>query len=56
MTDRIIVATFNNTNSAYDAASAIKNLKDLRRYPVQAKGRGYGQKRRSRKRVAGGGS
>jgi uncharacterized membrane protein len=28
MTDRIIVATFNNTNSAYDAASAIKNLKD----------------------------
>jgi len=28
MTNRIIVATFNNTNSAYDAASAIKNLKD----------------------------
>jgi uncharacterized membrane protein len=25
--DRIIVATFNNTNSAYDAASAIKALK-----------------------------
>jgi uncharacterized membrane protein len=28
MTNRIIVATFNNTNSAYDAAGAIKNLKD----------------------------
>src|SRR5258707_3272380 len=28
MTDRLIVATFNDTNSAYDAASAIKNLKD----------------------------
>jgi uncharacterized membrane protein len=28
MTDRIIVATFDNTNSAYDAASAIKGLKD----------------------------
>jgi uncharacterized membrane protein len=28
MTDRIIVATFDDTNSAYDAASAIKNLKD----------------------------
>ena len=28
MTDRIIVATFNDTNAAYDAASAIKNLKD----------------------------
>lgn len=27
MADRIIVATFNNTNSAYDAASAIKALK-----------------------------
>src|SRR5215467_5004576 len=25
--DRIIVATFNNTNSAYDAASALKALK-----------------------------
>jgi len=24
MTDRIIVATFNDTNAAYDAASAIK--------------------------------
>ena len=28
MTDRIIVATFNDTNTAYDAVSAIKNLKD----------------------------
>ena len=28
MTDRIIVATFNDTNAAYDAASEIKNLKD----------------------------
>jgi uncharacterized membrane protein len=28
MTDRIIVATFNNTNAAYDAASAMKTLKD----------------------------
>jgi len=28
MTDRIIVATFDDTNTAYDAASAIKNLKD----------------------------
>ena len=28
MTDRFIVATFKDTNSAYDAASAIKNLKD----------------------------
>ena len=28
MTDRIIVATFNDTNAAYDAASAIKGLKD----------------------------
>ena len=28
MTDRVIVATFNNSNSAYDAASAIKALKD----------------------------
>jgi len=28
MTDRIIVATFPNANAAYDAASAIKNLKD----------------------------
>src|SRR3978361_1582648 len=27
MTDRIIVATFNDTNAAYDAASAIKALK-----------------------------
>jgi uncharacterized membrane protein len=27
MTDRIIVATFDNTNAAYDAASAIKGLK-----------------------------
>ncbi len=28
MTDRLIVATFRDTNAAYDAASAIKNLKD----------------------------
>jgi|SRR5436190_22569280 len=28
MTDRIIVATFNDTNKAYDAASALKALKD----------------------------
>jgi uncharacterized membrane protein len=28
MTNRIIVATFNDTNKAYDAASALKNLKD----------------------------
>lgn len=28
MTDRIIVATFNDSNAAYDAASAIKGLKD----------------------------
>jgi len=28
MSDQIIVATFNNTNAAYDAASAIKALKD----------------------------
>jgi hypothetical protein len=28
VTDRIIVATFNDTNAAYDAASAIKGLKD----------------------------
>ena len=28
MTDRVIVATFNDSNSAYDAASAIKKLKD----------------------------
>ena len=28
MTDRIIVATFNDTNKAYDAASAIKSLKN----------------------------
>ena len=28
MTDRIIVATFNDANSAYDAASALKGLKD----------------------------
>ena len=28
MTDKIIVATFNDTNAAYDAASAIKGLKD----------------------------
>jgi uncharacterized membrane protein len=28
MSDRIIVATFNNTNAAYDAASALKALKD----------------------------
>lgn len=28
MTDRLIVATFKDTNAAYDAASAIKNLKD----------------------------
>jgi hypothetical protein len=27
MTDRIIVATFDNANAAYDAASAIKGLK-----------------------------
>ena len=27
MSDRIIVATFNDTNAAYDAARAIKNLK-----------------------------
>jgi len=27
MTDRVIVATFNDSNSAYDAASAIKKLK-----------------------------
>lgn len=29
MTHRLIVATFKDTNSAYDAASAIKNLKDF---------------------------
>ncbi|HJZ70703.1 MAG TPA: DUF1269 domain-containing protein [Vicinamibacterales bacterium] len=28
MSDQIIVATFSNTNAAYDAASAIKALKD----------------------------
>ena len=28
MTDRIIVATFDDTNKAYDAASALKGLKD----------------------------
>src|ERR1700726_1583337 len=28
MTDRIIVATFNDSNAAYDAASAIKGLTD----------------------------
>jgi len=28
MTERVIVATFNNSNSAYDAASALKKLKD----------------------------
>jgi uncharacterized membrane protein len=28
MSDRLIVATFNDTNSAYDAASALKGLKD----------------------------
>ncbi len=28
MSDRIIVATFSNTNAAYDAASALKALKD----------------------------
>jgi len=28
MSDQIIVATFNNTNAAYDAASALKGLKD----------------------------
>ena len=28
MTDRVIVATFNDANSAYDAASALKKLKD----------------------------
>jgi uncharacterized membrane protein len=27
MTDRLIVATFKDTNAAYDAASAIKDLK-----------------------------
>jgi len=28
MSDQIIVATFNNTNAAYDAAGAMKTLKD----------------------------
>jgi uncharacterized membrane protein len=28
MTNRVIVATFNDSNSAYDAASALKKLKD----------------------------
>ena len=28
MADQIIVATFNNTHGAYDAASALKALKD----------------------------
>jgi len=28
MADRIIVATFSNTNAAYDAAIAMKGLKD----------------------------
>ena len=28
MTDRVIVATFSDANSAYDAASALKKLKD----------------------------
>src|SRR5258708_23354066 len=28
MNDRVIVATFRDTNAGYDAASAIKNLKD----------------------------
>src|SRR5260370_11393569 len=28
MTERLIAATFRDTNAAYDAASAIKNLKD----------------------------
>jgi len=38
MTDRIIVATFDSTNAAYDAASAIKNLKnaDLTRFKLKA--------------------
>jgi uncharacterized membrane protein len=38
MTDRIIVATFNSTNAAYDAASAIKNLKnaDLTQFKLKA--------------------
>ena len=30
MSDQIIVATFNTTNAAYDAASAIKALKDTK--------------------------
>jgi uncharacterized membrane protein len=38
MTDRIIVATFDNSNAAYDAATALKNLKsaDLAQFKLKA--------------------
>ena len=38
MTDRIIVATFKDTDAAYDAASAIKGLKDsgIARFKLKA--------------------
>lgn len=37
MSDTIIVATFNNTNAAYEAASALKNLKDEKVIDFKAK-------------------
>ena len=38
MADRIIVATFTNTNAAYDAATALKGLKDKRsRFQTQSR-------------------
>src|SRR5437763_16460260 len=37
MTNRIIVATFPNTNAAYDAASAIKDLKSVGATDVRLK-------------------
>jgi uncharacterized membrane protein len=37
MTDRIIVATFNDTNRAYDAVSALKGLKDAGMADIKVK-------------------
>jgi uncharacterized membrane protein len=37
MAEQIIVATFNNTNDAYDAASALKKLKDQGKADFKAK-------------------
>jgi hypothetical protein len=48
MADQIIVATFNNSNDAYDAATAVKALKDKGIVDFKAKAGVMGQEGRPR--------